>query len=231
MVRLILLSAVLSLVSSACATVTQKLSTQRFYRRDMKIDALGNTGDGYLVLPKAVTYDFKFTSKARMDLFTLQSCHREWVLYKEGGGWFGRGNKEVSYEYEPQDGIENIGACPLILGGYDKESGLHSWGFVDFEDESTNMPVLLNCNGKQVKYGGVSICQARVGLSQMIRFEEEVIVKPDPECDGFDHHSGFIFELIVKPEECVYAFKGIKTNNVHRMTVLGYQDIVIRKED
>lgn len=205
----------------------QSRSLDDFYKRDLEVCFEGSCGEGVLVVPKKASYNFKIKSKGALDLFTFSTCHREETQEAVGGGWFGS-DKKMDGTYIPMAGIETE-YCPAYIGGYDKK-GMHSWGFIDFETDEAKLPAVLMCNGDRVKSNGVSICQSKAGLIQEIRFEKPVTVEFDAaKCKLPKSEDGKIFRFEQPRGECVLAFFSAE-GNVHRLTLLGYDKIMIRGE-
>lgn len=203
----------------------QSRSLDDFYKRDLEVCFEGTCGEGVLVVPKKTSYKFKIKSKGALDLFTFSTCHREETAEAVGGGWFGS-SKSMDGTYIPMQGIETE-FCPAYIGGYDKK-GMHSWGFIDFETDEAKLPATVFCNGNRIKSGGVSVCQSKAGLLQEIRFEVPVSVEFDSvKCKFPKPEDSKIFRFEMPSGECSVAFFS-EDNNVHRLTLIGYQKIMIR---
>jgi hypothetical protein len=212
---------------AACSTTERAANPTEntFYKRDIKITHNGSSYNGTAVLPESAYYDLSIEARGNLDLFTLQTCHREHVAQDAGeGGIFGN-RRRVKYGYRPTP-LEKNGACPVELGGYEKIQGRHSWGFVEFKDSKHKLRAQISCNGKHYGATGVSVCQSREGLIQEIQFSEPVKVFPDKECDVLKP-KGNGFEYSIMKGACIYVFKG-ESGALHRHTTLGYEDILIR---
>lgn len=217
-------------ILTGCVTSGQKLEPSVFYKRDMSIQVNGYQGVGAIVVPKAAAYQMEIAAETQMDLFTLQSCHREFTQSVAAPGWFAK-RKALKYEYRPVSELETSGSCALQLGGYDKATGRHSWGFIDFESDAETLPALIRCNGSEYNSRGVSACQSRKGLWQSITFAVEVVTSPDRSCDVMMAPDGKAFVYEMPKDVCVFAFmEKAKPNRIHRLTTLGYEDLVIRGE-
>jgi len=202
---------------------------QTVYKRDMEV-CFGNTcSEGVLVVPRATVYKFSVKAKGDLDLFTFSTCHREEVAEDAGsGGWFGSGEK-YSGTYTPIKGLEDIYACPAYVGGYNKENE-NSWAFIDFETPEAKLPATLNCNGKVTKANGVSVCQSKAGLIQQIEFQVPVTIEFEAaKCKMPKPQDDKVWQFEMPVGECVFAFFS-EDGQVHRMTLLGYQKILIRGE-
>lgn len=218
----------LPLLLSACSNLPQVLDAASYYKRDMQITVNGLKAEGALVVPRSDSYALDIQAQGVLDLFTLQSCHRETSEENAGQpGIFGD-KKRIQLTYHPVNAIENVSDCPLELGGYEKAQGRHSWGFIDFEDPSLTLPAKIKCNGTGAGAVGVSVCQSRQGLIEQIVFQEKVGLakQPDPKCPDLPVSDGMTFQFKMPLGQCIYVFKG--ASGLHRLTTLGYEKILIR---
>lgn len=223
-------------LAGACNQKTfETVSTEVFYKRDMILEVGGKKGEGVLVVPLTASIPFHVTARGDLDLFTFTTCHREETAEDAGNvtertGWLFKRTitkkREVKLDFKPTL-IEGAGGCPVILGGYEEQKGRHSWGLVDFETPEATLPAMLSCNGQVLSVGGVSICQARQGLIQSIKFSQKVRVSPEPEC-AIGATDGDAFEFPIPKGQCVFAFMA-EDGKLHRLTTLGYEQILIRK--
>jgi hypothetical protein len=200
----------------------------RVYRRDMLVTINGKSSDGVMVVPRSSSYKIRVEGKAKIDLFTLQSCHREMLTsdIKNSGIW--RTKSVVEVDYAPAPGVEDSGACPVQLGGYEKAAGRHSWALVDFESTDETLKANLFCNGDKSVGNGVSICQSRAGLIQKIVFERPVVFSPDKGCE-IPESSDQTWTFAIPKGVCVYYFaEKQKPNRAHRLTTIGYEDVLVR---
>ena len=202
-----------------CSNVVQELDPKKIYRFDMVIKCGDRSGDGILVLPKKKKYTLRIKAWGKTDLFTLTSCHREVTLNPK--------SQKISLNFFPT--LEsNLIACPVLLGGYEKIKGRHSWGFIDFEDSKHTMPANLKCNGKTDLHNGVSVCQSREELFQEISFPQKVRYATSKKCEWQVKKEGFVYRYKVKKGLCVYSFKAIGLDKWHRHTTHGYDAVLVR---
>lgn len=241
MLRIILIATLL--ITASCSTgVVQKLDSKILYKRDMYVNVDGFEGVGTLVVPDRSSHKFHAKAKGKLDLFTLNTCHREWtkekawnVTTKKKAGPFGLWkktkiqDKEIKFDFFPTI-LERENSCITELGGYEIKLGQHSWALIDYETPEAKLPAFVSCNGNEYNSRGVSICQAKKGLIQAIRFPVDVITSPDPDCD-LPTKTGKYFEYPIKKGRCVYAFMEKKSpHRVHRLTTFGYEQLLIRME-
>lgn len=222
---------ILALLLTGCITNQKNLDPDSFYKRDMKIVVNGMSGEGVMVVPKSSSYKIDVEAKGKLDLFTFTTCHREET--KEAA-WqdksiFGNKNK-VTVQYSPIPGLEDEGSCPLMLGGYEADKGRHSWAFIDFYTGMETLSAKIKCNGKIKTFLGVSTCQSRNGLIQEIAFDEPVEAgNPGGDCSMPKSDDKMSFKYPISEGLCVFAFMS-KSGAVHRLTTLGYSEILIRGE-
>lgn len=221
---------ILSLLLSSCASQgIQQLNPEIFYKRDMTLNVNGIKGEGTLVIPRYQYYNFDVIAHGDLDLFTLDTCHREIAVSDAGDhGIFGN-KRHVNFNLALDEGIETGSSCPVRMGGYEKIKGRHSWALVDFEDEEDTLPAEIKCNGVDYSSNGVTVCQSKEYLLQQIIFEVPVVVSPTAACPMPDAPDKKTFTFPIAPKECVYAFTEIaQPHRTHRLTTLGYAAILLR---
>lgn len=216
---------------TGCATFGKPADPNLIYRREMALVVNGKKIEGVGVLPRALSYRFEIESRGRLDAFTLTSCSRdELTLDIKEKGLFGS-RRRYRFDYLPMAGLEDTSFCQLDLGGYDKETGRHSWALLDFEHPELRASATVYCNGSVVKSVGVSVCQSKIGLYQKIEFSGPTIVEYEKECEIAQSEDGgktYIFPL--RKGICHYAFRELKgAREFHRLTTLGYEGFLMPK--
>ena len=230
----------LILLLSGCSTTKpppkphQYLDNTKIYKRDMILSVDGQHGEGILVVEKKPTHNFIVTSRGQLDMFTLETCHREWTKERSWNvevpsGIFGWGRTisqdKIQFNFIQTD-LEK-GDCIMELGGYEAKGGRHSWALIDFQDEIDTLPAKIFCNGQLIESKGVSICQSKQGLLQKIEFENETLMESSVNC-RMKKNQGKEFEFLTKKDRCMYHFLDTKTERTHRLTTFGYEGILIR---
>ncbi len=210
----------------------QEIDKTKFYKRDMLLTIDGTVREGVLVAPRLAQHSFDIKSRGNLDLFTMDSCHRELVIEEAGDkGWFAD-RRHAHVDYRPVRGIEDTGSCLVRFGGFEKAQGRHSWAVIDFEDAATTLPAQMKCNGEEFGSNGVTICQSREGLLQQIQFFGPVIVTPTIACPMPVPMDGKTFLFPIPRGECVYNFLEVVKPGLpareHRLTTVGYNDVLIR---
>jgi hypothetical protein len=222
-----LAAACAALVLSSCASlVSQRLSPDVFYKRDMRMKINGKDYVGVAVPPRADSYEIEIETVGDINMLTVTSCHREQVFEEPTKGWFKAGNK-FKYSYRPVKGVEDGRGCLLDIGSYERNKGRHQWASVDFVTMTETVPATLTCDGEVRQAGPVSICQAKAGLVQRIRFDRPMRVSPDEGCKVMATADEFVYEYEMPRSECTFYF-GDKDGNFHRLTTLGYESIFVR---
>jgi len=219
-----------ALLLISCTEVSQVADTKVLYKRDVRILHGGREFIGIAVLPLAASYKLELTFPGEVDLFTFRSCHRE-VTQEDagGGGIFGKKNR-VAYTYDPVGPFETDRYCPIEISGLEQQGGRHSFAFIDFETSRETMPAVVTCNGKVKQYSGVSVCQSPAGLMQRIKFARKVSVTSLDGCPVPLSENGSAYDLLLGVGRCVYSFRSSETpQDFHRLSTIGYQEILIRK--
>jgi len=187
-----------------------------------KIDILGIG-----VLPKLDRYEITFESEGDLNLFTFRTCSREQTYQ---GKKYGLDKRKITIIYIPNE-IERNNVCPADIGAF-SVSGRHSWGWLSFENDFNKLPATLICGKSTKEANGISACQGRVGLVQMIKFNDPVMVVTQPSCTSiFSENNnliGKIFEIKLSKGICTYSFMDIASRKVHTLNTYGYDDILIR---
>lgn len=234
-----------SLIASCASEPIQNLDPETLYKRDMVLRVDGQASEGAIVVPMKDVHTFHVQARGTLDLFTLTTCHRDWskekawkippaifrgqdTQYRDPEWKRSLDENQVRFQLRLTP-VERSGGCLVELGGYDK-NGKHSWAMIDFLDAETTLPATVSCNGNQYRSGGVTICQSRKELVQLIQFDTEVEVSPDSECDTMDKKRGMLFSFDMPRGRCVYAFREVKLpHRIHRLTTFGYESILIRE--
>lgn len=190
---------------------------------------------GVGVMPKAQAYKVKVFPPGKADMITLSSCHREWKTPspEKKGGWFKKGYYEFEIQFE--DTIDGEALCSFDIGIYEKNKGRHAWGLLAISDASKyKMPARIKCNGKEKRYAGTSICQAKEGLIQGYEFDRKVSVTKVIGCEVANINSterySKTWRFLMPSGECEVFFIDIKDplGMVHQAFLYGYSTIPIR---
>ena len=225
-------------ILSGCATASPLPSSSvtapnAVYKYDMHGTINGAAFDGVGVIPRADLYDVKIQSRVDVDLLTITSCHRDFSVESAiSQGWFST-KRGYEYAFAPVKDLEDRGSCLLRFGAYNQASASqNAWAIVDFEDPWTNMPAANRCNGETIPSNGVSICQSRAGLEQMLRFPEPMEIDEKAltaQCVPRASADKREWTYSIASGECVIAFQEIASPyRRHRLTTIGYGQILYR---
>jgi len=213
------------LIFTGCETIGQSptaLNPNSIYVKNMPMTVNGKIGTGVISVPVANSYRIDITLESKPEIIRFYNCHRELILEKTAL----TGLKQ-SFYLAPLAGIETDGFCPIYIDALDL-SGINASGIIEVQNELLKSAVF--CGGAVSNNVGVSICQARVGLSQRILFTEEVIFeKLDGACSDLiplSHMSGF--DVTVSKGLCVYTFYSKKSDSFHRLVTFGYTDVLLK---
>lgn len=212
------------LIASSCSTVTQEIQVGKNYKMDVWIKTKEVDKYGMAVLPKKPEQKITIEAWGKLTLFVFRTCSREIAIENARTG-FDKYEALITYKLNE---VEASGACPAEISAYN-DKGRHSFGFIDFEDESTTLPATVICGGTTTDFGGVSVCQERQGLIQKIKFPTTVVVSPDPGC-AIGKIEGSEFEFPINAGHCTYAFmERQKPYRFHRANFYGFSEILIRQ--
>ena len=209
-----------------------------YYKRDMQIEIQGQgVYEGVSVVKKQQSYDIIIEPKDDdPDLIIIRSCHREDSFEKGQKNFLfiPIGSKKFQYKYTPIPDLETDRVCPLRGDAYhsDKNNSQHSWFFLDFENNDLyKLKAYVTCSGTKRLYDGVSVCQAKKNLVQVMEFGESIIwADPKPStCEMPIWKYGHRWELKLSLGECLYHARN-KAGDLFRITTIGYEGIQLRRE-
>jgi len=209
-------------LSCAGAQKTERAPLYR-YKADILFEINGLKSSGMVVVPLTDLVKIKMRSKARLDLLMISSCHRTYTIEKVDEGWFGGAAKEFVYEYRPTE-IEKSGFCPVYFQAFDK-NGITAWGMLAFKTTET-LKATLQCSGTVSENVGVSICQAKSGLTQGIKFSQRPKFIGNDKCEIKE--SGLnAFEVRANSGFCNATF--MLNKEIHRLVLLGFDEVLVRE--
>lgn len=225
-----LLFPLMLLTGLSCSTLVNKtLDANKYYRRDIKIQVNEETFIGYGIPKKADSYKIKLIAHGKIDEVVFTTCHRVRTFLNKKKGFFRKKNT-FEYVYKPVKGIEDRPGCYLEIGTRDIKIGKHGFGTLDFHTGET-LNAELRCDGVlHPKKTGASICESREGLLQEIIFKEEVKYSVDEaSCGYFMTDDNKSFQYLSPVGECIVNFMS-RDRQVHRHSIFGYNDILLRSD-
>ncbi len=225
----------IALFISSCISIPDKIEDNTLYRRDMVVEINGKVFQGTATPPKSDIYAIHVYTKGELDLFTLETCHREdvtekaWNIIKRKG-LFRRKieiKNELEFTFTPTE-IEKTD-CPILLGGFEQKKGRHSWAFVDPQEDREPLTATSSCNGTIQQNPTVTACQTKAGLIQSIQFDMEVVGSCEDGCN-LPKSTGKKFEWATGKGRCACMFVVKGSDRYHRLTTIGYDRVLLREE-
>ena len=133
-----------------------------------------------------------------------------------------KNRKKFQFNYKPI-GIEK--ECIVFISALN-ENGKGKFGQIAFQTKNYNIKARNFCNGEKIVSNGVSLCQSKKGLIQMIEFDEDLEVRSTCPIMSFKGKKSFKYE----PEsgDCVFLFMG--RDRVHKLVSYGYEEIIYEDE-
>lgn len=202
----------LLMILSSCRTVPSDADLEKditFYDMRFKIDGIPKIGLAVVKQRNHHSVEAKFTERPYEVRVT--TCHRDAVSYDR--------SYTFKFDYYPQAFIEDGMFCPIEISAL-LDDGTEQWGFIDFLHSET-LPAQISCNGRKWSGIGVSLCQSKSELEQMIEFPESVSAKTSEDC--FEPYSKDQKRWFYKLSEgkCIYVFRSA-SGEVHRHLSHGY---------
>lgn len=227
---LLVLLVILFLMQCSCSSLAPApaefpKNPNSFYRRDLSVTVDGLTYPGYGVLPVKDSYQFEAKTKHDMDRFSYTNCHKQVVEEKVDGVSMFSKSAKYKFTFKRQTPVEQTDPCPLQLVA-SADGNEHSWAFFDFQDSTYQLKAHLECDGWQADYHGVSVCQSRAGLTQLLRFDSEVMQADELDAFKSSDQKTFIFQMPRGMQVRVFCSKDRKC---HRITLIGYDEAWLRE--
>jgi hypothetical protein len=186
---------------------------------------------GWGVLPAKSSYEFEVESPGEIDLIRVSTCAR--LDTDEPGGGIFKDEHEYDYDYKPDIELEQVGSCPLRVEGFEAGvPGRHSFGLFELAFGPEKLPAVTTCNGRKKPNNGVSMCVSREGLNQRITFKTPVMLLIDSLSDRCKIQlspDGLAWDYTIRKRECVYVFKSLNNDDMHRHLTVGYEETPVRR--
>lgn len=189
--------------------------TAQSYKKTMEVGIDGKLYSGLAILPKRPQYNLEIETPQKPKMVLLTTDHRDIAFVKPG--------KKVRWEFRPTYLEDRLDISVL------DDKGKHEWGMFFIHQDET-LRALLECNGDSYRPqpAGMSACQSRIGLLQIITFDVPVSVyHPDrcPEPESKDNKS-----FVIKLAEgiCHYLFDS--GQELHRLITFGYTGVLLKDD-
>ena len=207
-----------------CPSINQKIKFETQYRKDLSFKINSSSFKGIAVPNISDKYEIEINSPFKLDLLKIETCHRE--LSIEGAYYKKRilKNKKVyKFSFKP---IEIEQDCIIEISALSKKN-THSFAFIALNSGFYNIEAKNFCNGNEINSLGVSACQSKEGLVQLIKFKEPVIVNSNCPMDKIGHNK---FQYEIQKNHCVYLFtsKDMLKRRLHKLHTFGYEKIILR---
>ena len=210
---------ILFLFLFSCSRTSDIIKVKRNYKKDLIFSVNGSSFVGVGVPPLSKSYLIEIETPFKLNFVKIESCHREIVLrnayHKKR---IIKNRKKFQFHYKPI-GIEK--ECIVFISALN-ENGKGKFGQIAFQTKNYNIKAKNFCNGKEIISNGVSLCQSKKGLVQMIEFDEDLEVRSTCPIMSFKGKKSFKYE----PEsgDCVFLFMG--RDRVHKLISYGYEEII-----
>jgi len=214
--KLIFLSLLLLL---SCSRTSDILKVKVNYKKDLTFSINGQSFKGIAIPTLSKSYLIEIEAPFKLNYVKVESCHREIVLrnayHKKR---IIKNRKKFQFNYKPI-GIEK--ECIVFISALN-ENGKGKFGQIAFQAKQYNVRAKNFCNGKESTTNGVSLCQVKKGLIQMIEFDEDLVVNSTCPIMSYNGKKSFKYE----PEsgDCVFLFMG--KDRLHKLISYGYDEII-----
>jgi hypothetical protein len=208
-----------------CPSVNQKLVNTINYRKDLKFKVNDHFFIGVGIPPLADSYKIEIEAPFELDLIRIETCHREISIqdafYKKR---IIKKRKKYHFIFKP---LEIEKDCIIEISALSKKEA-HSFGMIVLNNNEYGLTAKSICNGTIKNHKGVSLCQAKNELIQVIQFFKNVEVRGD--CPIMEMSKNK-FKYEVKPNHCVFLFmqRDLGKRKIHKLHVFGYEKIILRK--
>jgi hypothetical protein len=193
------------------------------YRKDIKVTINEKKYLGYGVVPAANKYDIQVEAPGKLNFFRYFTCNRDEGGENEWVKWFKK--HQGKFSFSPNELEESD--CTLEMEAWEKAPGRHSWAYFDF-NHGEALEAKVICDGDTYMSKGVTVCEAKKGTIQALEFKEYVLFEELEENTCELERRGNTFFITASSGKCYYVFTNKKIE-VHRYTLLGYDEIALRK--
>ena len=213
----------IGLLFLGCSKTTDLIKTKVNYKKTLEFSVNGKVFKGVGVPKYSKSYLVEIEAPFKLNYVKIESCHREMVLknayHKKR---IIKNRKKFQFNYNPI-GIER--ECILFITALN-ESGKGRFAQVVFQSKKYTLNALNFCNGEKSKTAGVSFCQSKKGLTQLIQFDEDLVVRST--CPIYPFETKKTFKYDPQSGDCVYLFLG--RDRLHKLIVYGYDEIIFEDD-
>ena len=205
-----------------CPSTLKTLKPKIKYKRNLKFKINKETFIGVGVPSYNKSYLVTIEAPFPLDFVKIETCHRETIIqnafYKKR---IMKNKKKYQFTYNPI-GIERD--CILIISILSKK-GIYHFGQAAFQTKGYGVMADNYCNGSLSRKEGVSMCQSKKGLIQLIEFESEM--KPRSNCPVMALEGNKKFRYEVGKGDCVFLFLG--KDRIHKLITYGYEEVILEE--
>tara|TARA_R100000781_G_scaffold105913_1_gene69795 strand:+ start:3790 stop:4476 length:687 start_codon:yes stop_codon:yes gene_type:complete len=207
----------------SCSTPSDIIKIKTNYKKDLDFVVNNKSFKGIAVPKLSKSYLIEIETPFKINYVKIESCHREVVLrnvyHKKR---IIKNRKKFQFNYKPI-GIEK--ECILFISALN-EAGKGRFAQILFQAKQYNIKAINFCNGQETTAKGVSLCQSKKGLVQMIHFDEDLEVRSTCPIMSYKGKKNFKYE----PEsgDCVFLFMG--KDRLHKLVSYGYNEVLYEDE-
>ncbi len=193
------------------------------YKKTLSFKVNGQSFVGVGVPSYSKNYKIEITTPFKLNFLKIESCHRAKVLenayHKKR---ILKNHKKYVFNYSPM-AIEK--ECILLITALN-ERGKSKFGQVVFKTKEYNTKAKSYCNGELILTEGVTMCQGKAGLIQLIEFENDLIPQSNCPIMAIKNTKSFRYDL--ESGDCVFLFVG--RDRTHKLITFGYDEVLLEEE-
>lgn len=193
------------------------------YKKTLSFKVNDQSFVGVGVPNHAKTYKIEVSTPFKLNFLKIESCHRAIVLknayHKKR---ILKNHKKYIFNYNPI-GLER--ECILLITALN-EKGKSKFGQIVLKNKSYNVSAKSYCNGEFKKTEGVTMCQGKAGLIQLIEFENKMIAQSNCPIMALKDKKTFRYDL--ESGDCVFLFVG--KDRAHKLITFGYDEVLLEEE-
>ena len=232
----------LLLLLGGCASPSQlTLNPELEHRKELAF-CVGGYGCfiGVGVVPARARYNVELAprNEDNIDRVIFSTCHRTKPYYNDElpkvdlpliGKMFGKKKRGFIWEYDPTQGLEDTGDCDLYIYALDYESEDHAWGMLRIQNDKYSLAATLDCNGEGGRmFEGTSVCDAKAGTQQRIKFDRAVSVKTFESCAPFNREAVGEYTFEISKGKCPYLIVA-QDGSAHSLLATGWETFKFEK--
>lgn len=205
-------------ILTSCTEVDSLTKQEGVIRTDLRFTVNDSNITGSGVVKRQTSYNIKIELPSKTKYLFITTCHREPEIVENPPSPY-------TYKYTPVWDVEFSSSCLFTVTALTDRAKPH-YGVIDFTADET-ATAKVYCNGiTYMSTSGASLCEARAGLIQMLRFDNKTGVFHKDYCPAPTSDDGIYFKYKIAAGLCIYRFKSVD-GKVHRHTTRGYTELPI----